>query len=286
MERYKLGLIARDIHNSVTPRVYQGYAKDLGVEVDYKILNIEPEKLAETVRFTRENWNGFTVTMPYKQKMLRFVDVIDETAQGCGSTNTVLVKDGKLIAYNTDGWGLIKAFSLEGISVKDKKVVMVGAGGVALSIGYNLKVNGAREVDVLNVDIEQARRLRERFGESFSYTFLSDGALKHACKNADIFINASILGQVGYDDYKTFGFLKQMKPNAVVFDVNYSNPDAGLLPAAKAAGLRTYIGSSMSICQGIKAMEFWTGRAPSDQAAVGIIAAWLNEHRQAAETTR
>lgn len=279
MELFKLGLIARDIHNSVTPMVYEGFAKDLGIAVNYSILNVEPEKLEETVRFARENWNGFTVTMPYKQSVLRYIDVMDETVEGCGSANTVLVKNGKLSAYNTDGWGMIKAFSLAGVEVIGKKVVMVGAGGVGLSIAYNLKVNGARDVHVLNVDLPQAQRLVQRFGAPFTCALLTENALSEACEDADIFINASVLGQVGYDEYASFGFLRRLKPEALVFDVNYSNPDAHLVPAAKEAGLRAFVGSAMSICQGIKAMEYWTGRTPTDPCTVAIIERWYSENR-------
>ena len=109
MKQYRCGLIARDIHNSITPSVYEVYARDIGMEIDFSLFNIEPEQLKGQVDFCRAHLDGFNVTMPYKQKLLEFVDEADDSALKCGSTNTVLVREGRLIAYNSAGWGLMKA---------------------------------------------------------------------------------------------------------------------------------------------------------------------------------
>lgn len=267
--RYRLGLLAKDIHNSVTPKVYAAFGKDL--DVDFHIYNVEPSELDETVTFLRNNLHGFNVTMPYKIKMLQYADETDESAELCSATNVMLVKEGKLIAYNTDGWGLIKALHLKGFDFAGKKVVMVGAGGVGLSIAYYLLKSGVGKADVLNIFPEETDRLCKRFGDRFTPHQLTDDELNDCCRGADCFINASVLGQVGYDDYENLGFLDNLNRDAVVFDVNYSNPDARLPAAAKNKGLRSYVGRAMTVCQGIRAMEIWTGFIPSDDAAEELI---------------
>ncbi|MBQ6322552.1 MAG: hypothetical protein IJI24_06740, partial [Lachnospiraceae bacterium] len=147
----KLGLLAKDIHNSVLPRTYVFFGKSIGVDVDFALCNVEPEQFDETVEMLKNTRNGFTVTMPYKIRILEKCDELDESARKCGSANTILVRDGKLIGYNTDGWGMVKCLALRGIDFKDKTVTMVGAGGVALSIAYHLLINGVKQVKVLNV---------------------------------------------------------------------------------------------------------------------------------------
>jgi shikimate dehydrogenase len=269
--RYRLGLIAKDIHNSVTPRVYGAFARALGVEISFDIFNVMPEQLYDTVIYAKENLSGFNVTMPYKQRLLDFADDIEESSKKCGSTNVILVKDKKLIAYNTDGWGLIKALQLKGFRFEGKKVVMVGAGGVALSIAYNLGLARVRHVDVINKYPEEAQQLCSRFGQNFRPHELTDGNLYECCKETDYFINASVLGQVGYDDYTDLGFLSQLKRSAVVYDVNYSNTEAKLPKAARKEGLSAFNGKSMTACQGIRAMEIWTGRTPSDESARQLV---------------
>ena len=92
--KYKFGLIAKDIKNSVTPSVYRHYGKDLGDEIEFEIKNVPEDQLEATLAYGRENWDGFNVTMPYKQAALKYMDEVDESAVKCGSTNTVMVKGG------------------------------------------------------------------------------------------------------------------------------------------------------------------------------------------------
>ena len=269
---YKFALLAKDIHNSVLPRTYDFFGKRLGFDVEFEVFNVDQDKLDETVTRMKATLDGFTVTMPYKVKIMEYCDELDVSAEKCGSANTVLVKDGKLIGYNTDGWGMVKCLELKGHSFRGKKVTLVGAGGVARSIAYNLSINGVTGVDVLNVFEHETKALVDKMGPLFTGHMLNDENLIACAKAADVFINASILGQVGYDDYADFRFLDGLNPGALVFDVNYSNPDAKLPKAASEKGIVNYVGKAMSSCQGIRAMEIWTGKKPSDQDAMELVA--------------
>lgn len=269
---YNFALLAKDIHNSVLPKTYDFFGKCLGFDVNFEIFNVEPEELTATVEKMKNTLDGFTVTMPYKVKIMEYCDELDISAEKCGSANTILVKDGRLIGYNTDGWGMVKCLQLKGHSFEGKKVTLVGAGGVARSIAYNLSVNGVTSVDVLNVFEHETKALVSKMGSLFKGHLLNDENLYTYAKGTDVFINASILGQVGYDDYADLAFLDLLNENALVFDVNYSNPDAKLPAAAKAKGICCHVGKAMSSCQGIRAMEIWTGKAPSDEDALELVA--------------
>lgn len=268
---YKLGLIAKDIQNSVSPMIYETLMASIGEESTYEIQNVPEEKLPDAVEYARSHWQGFNVTMPYKQAILSYMDEIDESAEQCGSTNTVLVKDGRLIAYNTDGFGLIKAMQRVGFDFNGKKIVMLGAGGVAFSIAYNLSINGVERVDVVNLFEDQTASLCKKFGSRFVPHPLDYKELAECCKGADLFINASVMGQVGYDEFARFDFLDRLKPEAPVFDVNYSNPNALLLPTARKKGHPAYIGSNMTACQAVRVMHIWTGREPTDEAIEELV---------------
>lgn len=265
------GLIAKDIHRSVLPETFRVFGRDVGVECSFEVMNVSEPRFVQTVEHARVALDGFVVTMPYKRRILELVDEISDSAAQCGSCNIVKVVDGRLVAHNTDGWGFVKAMALKGISVKGMHVVMVGAGGVAMSLAYHLREAGVARVDVLNAFPEETERLCQRFGDVFAPHSLDAGALKACSAGADLFLNASILGQVGYPDFEDLSFLDGLPGGAVVFDVNYSNPDARLPAAATARGLASYTGRCMSICQGILAMEIWTGRAPSDQCAKSLV---------------
>ena len=268
---FHFGLIAKDIKNSVSPMIYKYLGASVQEEVTYEIKNIFEEQLYETVEYARSNWTGFNVTMPYKQTILDYMDELDESAVNCGSANTVLVRDGRLIAYNTDGWGMVRSLIRDGFDFSGKKAVLVGAGGVAFSIAYHLGIHGIRSVDVINLIPEQAQNLCNKFGERFKAHDLSYENLIKYSNHADLFINASVMGQVGYDDYTDFTFLEKLNKGAVVFDVNYSNPDAQLLRHAEQMNYKTYIGSYMTACQAIRVMQIWTGLTPQDSAVTELI---------------
>lgn len=267
----KFGLIAKDIHNSVLPRTFEVFSKDVGISSSFQIFNVPEERLAETVAFCRTGLDGFIVTMPYKRAILGYVDQMDVSAEQCGSSNCCLVEHGKLTAYNTDGWGFIKNMQLKGFNVSGKHVVMVGAGGVAMSLAYHLLVNNVACVDVFNVYEDELLRLCRKFGEEFKPHLMDADALRQTCRSADLFLNASVLGQVGYPEYEDTSFLNYLPKHAVVYDVNYSNPEARLPAAARKLELKTYVGCAMSACQGIRAMEIWTGKTPSDVCAAELV---------------
>ena len=267
---YQLALLAQDMHNSVLPQAYSFFAKQLGIEIDFQICNVAEQDFLPAVQEFRKTLHGFTVTMPYKVRMTALCNTLDASAQACGSVNTVLVKDGQLTGFNTDGWGMMKCLQLKGVSFAGKRVVMVGAGGVARSIAYQLSVSGAARVDVLNIYEQETAALTEKMGPLFFGHPLDSQTLRACAPQADLFINASVLGQVGFSDYDDLSFLDMLPKHAVGFDVNYSNPAAKLPIAAHAAGLPVYIGNTMSACQGVRAMQIWTGRAPSDEAAKAL----------------
>lgn len=269
--QYHFGLIAKDIHNSATPAVYGAFSQDLGISSDFEILNIPPEQLGDALEYARSHFRGFNVTMPYKQTALQYMDELDESAVKCGSTNTVLVRDGKLIAYNTDGWGLIRALQDQGVSVSGKRIVMLGAGGVASSIAYNLSIGNVSRVDVVNPVAQRAQALCSRFDSRYVPHALTDEALIQCSRGADLFINASVMGQLGYDDFSSLDFLDGLAPGAAVFDVNYSNPSSKLVPAALSKGFAAFKGRRMTACQGIRAIGIWVGREPSQQAVDALV---------------
>ena len=110
-----------------------------------------------------------------------YCDELDISAEKCGSANTVLVKDGRLIGYNTDGWGMIKCLQLKGFDFKGKKVTLVGAGGVARSIAYHLLVSGVKEVDVLNLFENETEALVRKMGPLCSRFWNRFSSQSHNC---------------------------------------------------------------------------------------------------------
>ena len=120
----KACLIGREISYSYSPLIHKGFNE----EIDYQIVDLSTDE--EFVNFMKSNeYDFFNVTIPYKEQVQPYLDEIDESAKTIGAVNLVVRRDDKLIGYNTDFYGIKSAFELNGISLKDKVVMILGSGG-------------------------------------------------------------------------------------------------------------------------------------------------------------
>ena len=137
------GLLGRKLGHSWSVPIH----KALGC-ADYRLIELEPEQLREFLR--RENIGGLNVTIPYKQDVMQFCDVIDPAAEAIGSVNTLVRRDGRLYGYNTDIDGFLYMLRRAKISLVGKKVVILGSGGASLTAQAAARQEGAREIVVVS----------------------------------------------------------------------------------------------------------------------------------------
>ena len=144
MEKKVYGLLGRTLGHSWSVPIH----KALGC-ADYRLIELEPDELQSFLR--REDLGGLNVTMPYKQDVMPFCDVIDEGARAIGSVNTLVRRvDGKLYGYNTDIDGFLYTLRRADVSLSGKKVVILGSGGASLTAQAAAKREGAREIVVVS----------------------------------------------------------------------------------------------------------------------------------------
>ena len=164
------GLLGRTLKHSYSVPIHRALGND-----NYALFELEPEALGAFL--SRPDIGGLNVTIPYKLDVMAYCDVLDETARSIGSVNTIVrLSDGKLAGYNTDAYGMQYMASRAGISLQDKKVVILGSGGASLTAQYVAKTAGAREIVVVS-----------RNGEN-NY----DNLTRHA--DAEILINTTPVG--------------------------------------------------------------------------------------------
>ena len=137
------GLLGRKLGHSWSVPIHQA----LGCE-DYRLIELEPEELGNFLR--REDIGGLNVTIPYKRDVMAFCDVIDEGAKAIGSVNTIVRREGKLYGYNTDIDGFLYMLDRAGISLTDKKVLVLGSGGASLTARAAARRAGARKIVVVS----------------------------------------------------------------------------------------------------------------------------------------
>lgn len=257
MSSYRMGVIGDPISHTLSPAIHTKMAEHLGLCCEYTAHHVKSGELAGFVEMAKaENFSGFNVTIPHKKDIMDFLDECDPYARKCGAVNTVKIAAGKLKGYNTDGDGLYASLKQNGILMDRSRVLLLGAGGAALSICQKALDVGAK-VTVLCRSPKKAAAFAEKDGVTVRE--LSPTVQKECAKVADIVINATPLGMEGIpDDFWDFSFLDETE--AAVYDIVYKPAETSLMRESRNRGLRAFNGLGMLINQAIYAFSIFTGR--------------------------
>jgi len=199
---------------------------------------------------------GFSVTMPFKKDVLRYLDGVEQSAKKIGAVNTILRRRGKLLGTNTDGPGALDAIESV-VRVRKKTMLIVGAGGAARAIAYEAKRRGA-EVLITNRTEKKAQLLSRRFG----LTHLPIAQI--GITPFDILVNATSVGMAPRIDETPVP--KEILKNKVVFDAVYNPQVTRLLREATEMGAEIIQGTEMYLNQAARQFRLYTGIKPKIRA--------------------
>lgn len=245
-------IIGNPVEHSLSPAMHNAAYQELGVNFVYVVFKVE--ELAEAVKGIRAlGIRGTSVTIPHKVKIIPLLDEVDKTAREIGAVNTVVNNNGKLAGYNTDSEGAIRALK-EVTQLKEKKVVLFGAGGAARAIAFGLKNEGA-QILILDRTVDRAQRLANTVGADYA------GLDKlERIKSAEIIINSTSVGmtpQVG----EAIVSKKHLHKGQNVFDIVYNPQETKLIYEAKQAGCEIVYGYKMLLYQAVRQFELFTGKS-------------------------
>ena len=161
----KFGIIGNPIKHSLSPILHQYWFKKYGIDADYSIIEAIDKNLPEIIEKVRQGYySGINVTLPFKQKIINHVDKVVNDAKITGSVNTLLLdNDDKVIGENTDVYGLQAAYLKEIDNSSNKKVLVIGAGGVSPSVISSIKKSGIRNISITNRTNEKCIFLKKKF---------------------------------------------------------------------------------------------------------------------------
>lgn len=224
---------------------------------------------------------GCAVTKPNKVEVMKYVDDYDPLCKKMGSSNTVVkTADGKLVAYNTDGYGALRCLKEQVGELKGKVMFSFGAGGTGRSVCFELANAGAKRIYICSRSAtceELCAQLNEFYpGVCVPIRAAEEDKIKAALAETDIVLNLSGAGMRGKEE-ETPVDKRYLLPRHVCFDATYNPPETRFLKEAREAGCAKVInGLDMSLYQGVRQIELWTGKdAPVDamrQTLLDIIA--------------
>lgn len=284
------GLFGYPLGHTLSPHMHEAAFRELGIDANYLVLELTPKAFRKTMRaLSRVLLSGFNVTVPYKETVLKYLDKVSTEAKAIGAVNTVYKKGNLWFGTNTDMEGFLISLAREGGFIsKNKKIVVLGAGGASRAVTYGLSQKGAKEIVVVDAVPGKARGLVGSLKQTFRGTRFLEllaGALElrwHILE-ADLVINATPLGLKKADPLpvppawipksdKKIKLAPQgralQKPDCgskLFMDLIYNPAETAFLKIAKKRGHRTLNGLGMLVLQGARAFQYWTGKKPPIQ---------------------
>ena len=261
-----LCVIGHPIEHSMSPIMHNAAIKDLNLNYIYVSFNILPKNLRNAVKgFKALNIKGINVTLPFKQRIMKYLDEIDPLAQKIGAVNTIKNEDGFLRAKNTDAIGAKRALIEAGYDFSNKKILILGAGGAARAISFTL-AGDVNKIVIVNRTEKKALKLVSELKKSYGLNFegknFSNKILEEEIKKADVLINTTPIGM--YPKINESPIPSELLyENLMVFDVIYNPLETKLIKNAKEKGCKTLGGLDMLVNQGVLAFEWWTNVQPN-----------------------
>ncbi len=257
----RLYLIGYPLGHSVSPAMQNAALAACGLrDLYYDKLSLPPERIREVLAVLRApECAGANVTIPYKEKLLPYMDELSDAAREIGAINTIVRRDGRLIGDNTDAFGFLQALIVNGFSPAGKRTVILGAGGAARAAAWALGTAGVTHVELVNRTPSRAQALAQQVQARFPTLAVEIDRIQAAVE-ANLIVNATPVGMWPHVDASPLSSRALIRPGGTVFDLVYNPRKTRLLSDAINCGAHAIDGLDMLIYQGARAFEMWTGR--------------------------
>ena len=257
------GVLGYPAKHSLSPDMHNAALGALKIDAQYRIFEVKPEDLDSFLAgLTKENISGLNVTIPYKEKILDFVKLDQESfyLKQVKAVNTIVLEDGVWIGFNTDIPGFGKDLHEHGISPQGKSIALLGAGGAGKAVAYALAAAGAKDIAVYDSDTLRAKGIADLIKNLFpgSKVKAVDNISDLDIRQKDILVNATPIGMKESDPCLVS--IDMLHPGLFVYDLIYNPPETKLLKLAKEKGLKCANGLGMLLYQGVLAFKHFTGR--------------------------
>lgn len=266
--KIKLYVIGDPIKHSLSPIMHNAALQKFKLDGTYQKKRVELKNLALFCQNIKSsNCMGFNITLPHKIDILPYLDQISLEALHIGAVNTVLIRNKKLLGFNTDGQGYLQSLLEQyPIDFPKIKILLLGAGGAARGLAYTFLENKVKELIIANRNLAKAESLKKDLLKIYPQAkiktvILCSKELSPILKKIQLLVNATSIGLNG-SEFENFPY-NMISQDCIVSDIVYQPRFTPLLKAAKKRKLKIHTGEGMLAYQGALAFEIWTGiKAP------------------------
>jgi len=258
------GIIGDPVEHSFSPIIHNTIKNALNEDFIYVPFHVKEGNVSEAVKGAYSlGVKGLNVTVPHKKTVMPHLCHVEKRAGVIGAVNTLKYTDNGYVGYNTDILGILYSFRNRGVYIKNKKVLIIGAGGSARAALVLAVSEGAASIVIANRTVSNAENLKNhvlKFYDADISVCGIDGI--NDIERADIVIQTTTLGfgkDVGISPVSDKGFFKD-KGVSAVFDTIYIPPKTKFLEDAESFGITAINGFDMLIYQAVAASEIWLDR--------------------------
>lgn len=261
----KYGLIGKSLQYSLSPKIHNSAFNICHIDAHYQNIEINPKIFDRHITGLKaKDYSGFNITIPYKSRVMPFLDHISSDADTVGAVNTICVKNSHWYGFNTDIKGFIKP--LDKIGDRLNRCLLLGSGGAARAVFFALaKYFNSPEIYIGCRNRVKGEQIKDHFLAHFDTIrceVLDLANSEHIASSVDLIVNTTPLGMSSQINNQPLYFKSGLAPGTVVYDLIYNPPHTKLLQAAEKAGENIIIlnGLEMLIAQAAGSFELWTDK--------------------------
>lgn len=255
----RFAVFGKSLPHTWSPQIHNSLFRAADLDAVYFPVTVPEEGIGSAVDVFRSCFAGFNVTIPYKEKIIPFLDEIDDAARVCGAVNTVENQNGRLIGHITDGLGMLRAIEEGGVETQCVDALVLGGGGAARVAAYEFLARGGRvTLAVRNREkgMKLAAELASTQQDGLSRIRLS--SLDDIPGTYDILVNCTPVGMYPKCDASPVSEVLISSCGAV-FDAVYNPRETKLLAMVRAQGIPCIEGLGMLFYQAVEAQKYWFG---------------------------
>ncbi len=290
----RAGVVGHPIGHTLSPIIFKFLSQNLGnLKLNYEAFDITTTEFAvffNSLKSDKE-FCGLNVTLPYKEKLLDFLDEISPEAKIIGAVNVVKFSEGKALGFNSDVAGIVDSLIDNNIDLSGQSVLLIGAGGVARAAAYAVAQLGASKIVLVNRDKLRAQKLAAEFSLKLNESrFVGFGIEQDLrAENFRLIIQATSVGMNCHlvsketQEVKSSQFYDRIFENiqprlGFAFDLIYRPENTAFLECARKNAYKAISGSSMLLAQALNTWELWFGPISNKSEIKKMLGEYMRAH--------
>lgn len=258
-------VIGNPVKHSLSPMIHTAFAEQTKQELQYGLLECPVDDFEREVKnFIKDGGQGLSVTLPFKERAFAMADEVSERAQAAKASSVMKIENGKIIAENFDGCGLVTDIKNNlKFDITNKKILIAGAGGAVQGILHSLLDKNPQSICIVNRTIAKAEKLAEQNEK------ISASNYESLSGEFDLIINGTSLSV-----YNKVPAISQniLTASTLCYDLMYNREaDTAFVAWAKQHGVQASDGLGMLVEQAVLSFEFWRGIKPDASFVYKII---------------